>query len=211
MEQRDEISLLCCKYGIIDADGNERHSMVEPTANENEEIRLVTVKDVMHAYRWPGMLMCLRKDFFKDLIPQITECDVAHDFMFVALSSDVDGFYEYNYVGAYHRRHDNNTAREEHRVTKLLNLERKLKDISVTKKLYDNFLNFTVPVSEKTRNIIAERLSLLDQREKAIKNKSLLKIIGLYIKNKGNYLRFKSFVCDVWLVLFGKNDREDTL
>ena len=204
MEVRQDIKLLCCKYGIIDANGVEQYSVVEPQANENGDLKQVNISEVMRAYRWPGMLMCLRKEYFEALLPQINNCQVAHDFMLIALSSDVGGFYEYNYLGAYHRRHDNNTAREEHRVTKLLDLERKLKDISVTKKLYNSFLNFNVPVSQDTKNIVAERLSLLEQREKALENKSLSKIIGLYLKNKGNYLRFKSFVCDVWLVLFGK-------
>ena len=207
MENRDDIKLLCCKYGIIDADGVEQYSVVEPTASENEKLSSISISDVMRAYRWPGMLMCLRRDFFERLIPQISNCDVAHDFMFVALSSDVGGFYEYNYVGAYHRRHDNNTAREEHRVTKLLNLERKLKDINITEALYNNFLNYDVPVSDKTKNIITERLSLLEQRGEALKNKSLSKIISLYTKNKGDYLRLKSVICDIWLVLFGKKDK----
>lgn len=204
MKSRKDIKLLCCKYGIIDANGVEQHSVVEPESKENGNLKQVSISDVMRAYRWPGMLMCLRKEYFQNIISQVNDCEVAHDFMLVALSSDSGGFYEYNYVGAYHRRHGNNTAREEHRVTKLLNLERKLEDISVTKKLYENFLNFDVPVSKATKNIICERLSLLVQRENALKNKKLFAIIGIYFKNKGAYLRFKSFVCDVWLVLFYK-------
>ena len=209
MKNREDINLLCCKYGIIDANGVEQHSVVEPEANENGDLKQVSISDVMRAYRWPGMLMCLRKKYFEKLISQVYDCEVAHDFMFITLSCDTGGFYEYNYVGAYHRRHDNNTAREEHRVTKLLNLERKLKDISVTKKLYNNFLNFDVPVSESTKNVISDRLSLLEQRGQAIENKNLFGIIGIYLKNKGGYLRFKSFVCDVWLVLFGKKESEE--
>lgn len=205
MEENDNIKLLCCKYGIIDADGVEQHSVVEPEANQNGQLIQVSMHDVMRAYRWPGMLMCLRKGFFDKLIPQINNCDVAHDFMFVALAADVGSFYEYNYLGAYHRRHDNNTAREEHRVSKLLNLERKLKDISATSKLYDNFLNFDVPVSDATKDAIKERLVLLNKRGQALKNKDFFGIIGIYANNKGRYLRFKSFVCDLWLVLFGKN------
>lgn len=203
MEQRNDIMLLCCKYGIIDANGVEQHSITEPEASGNGKLKQISISDVMRAYRWPGMLMCLRKEYFEKLIPQVNDCEVAHDFMLVALSSDVGGFYEYNYVGAYHRRHDNNTAREEHRVTKLLNLERKLKDISITEELYSNFLSFDIPVSEITKNVISERLSLLEQRGNALKNKKLFAIIGIYLKNKGGYLRFKSFICDIWLVLFG--------
>lgn len=204
MQEHSEISLLSCKYGIIDAEGNEKHSIVEPTADENEQINPISVEDIMRAYRWPGMLMCLRKTFFEDILPSIKNCDVAHDFMFACLSADVDAFYEYNYLGAYHRRHSNNTAREEHRVFKLLNLERKLFDISVTQKLWSNFLKAELPVSDRTKSIMNKRLILLEKRKNALSNKKLLEIIDIYICNRGANLRAKSFICDVWLVLFGK-------
>lgn len=204
MQERSEISLLSCKYGIIDADGNEQHSIVEPESNENEEINAVGVEDIMRAYRWPGMLMCLRKTFFNNILCSIENCDVAHDFMFACLSADIGAFYEYNYVGAYHRRHDNNTAREEHRVFKLLNLERKLYDISVTQKLWTSFLEAELTISHNTRSVMQERLELLEKRADALKNKKLLKIICIYARDRGEHLRFKSFVCDVWLALFGK-------
>ena len=204
MCEHSEISLLSCKYGIIDAEGNEKHSIVEPAADENEQINPISVEDIMRAYRWPGMLMCLRKAFFDDILPSIKNCDVAHDFMFACLSADVNAFYEYNYLGAYHRRHDNNTAREEHRIFKLLNLERKLFDISVTQKLWSNFLKAELPVSDRTKSIINERLILLEKRKNALNNKKLLEIFDIYIRNRGANLRAKSFICDVWLVLFGK-------
>ncbi len=204
MQQRSEISLLSCKYGIIDAEGNELHSVVESAANESEEIKPVRIEDIMRAYRWPGMLMCIRKSFFDDVLPSIENCDVAHDFMFACLCADKNAFYEYEYVGAYHRRHDNNTAREEHRIFKLLNLERKLFDIAVTQKLWTNFLQAELPVSDNTKSVMNKRLNLLEQREHALKNKKLSEIIKIYMSDRTGTLRMKSFICDVWLVLFGK-------
>ena len=159
---------------------------------------------VLRAYRWPGMLMCLRRDFFAERIEKVLECKVAHDFMFVALACDCDSFFEYHYLGAYHRRHNNNTAREEHRISKLLNLSRKLKDIADYRILCENFLSGNVPVSDSLKNSVSDRLSLVKMREEALQQKSLRKILKLYVKNEGNYLRLKSFLCDLWLVVFGR-------
>lgn len=205
MQERSEISLLSCKYGIIDAQGNERYSIVEPKSNENEEISIVSIEDIMRAYRWPGMVMCLRKTFFDDIIETIKNCDVAHDLMFTVSAADRKAFYEYSYVGAYHRRHDNNTAREEHRVFKLLNMERKLTDIAETKKLWNNLIGAQLPLSDSSKSLIENRLELLKIRETALKNKSLFEVLKLYRQDKGRFLRKSSFICDIWLVIFGKN------
>lgn len=203
MQERSEISLLSCKYGIIDAQGNERYSIVEPKSNENEEISIVSVEDIMRAYRWPGMVMCLRKSFFNDIISSIENCDVAHDLVFTISAADRKAFYEYSYVGAYHRRHDNNTAREEHRVFKLLNMERKLTDIAVTKQLWSNLINAKLSLSDLCINQIKDRLVLLEKRETALRKRSLFEVIRLYRQDNGKYLRKLSFICDIWLVCFG--------
>lgn len=206
MENMPEVNLLSCRYGIIDAEGEEQHSLVEPAANTDEKLDVISVADIMTAYRWPGMLMCLRKGFFDKIQPAIQNCDVAHDLMFAVCAADQDSFYEYHYVGAYHRRHDNNTAREEHRVTKLLNLQRKLTDISVTKKLWTNLLSDAVPIRQESRQIIQTRLSLLEKREQALKKRSLSQVLRVY-KEGGKLLRKASLVCDIWLVCFGKYEK----
>lgn len=203
MQERPEISLLSCRYGIVDAQGVVQHSVVEKESREDGQIRCVDVQEIMRAYRWPGMLMCLRKTFFESICDKIRECDVAHDFMFAVLAADTNGFWEYNYVGAFHRRHDNNTAREEHRVSKLLNMERKLTDISITRKLWTNFLEADLPLQKTNRELMEKRLACLNEREAALKNKSLGGILKLYTGNSGKMLRLNSFLCDIWLVLFG--------
>lgn len=204
MEANPHISLLSCRYGIIDAAGEEQHSLVEGSANEDGGLEPVTVQTIMTAYRWPGMLMCLRKDFFDTLLPAIAESPVPHDLMFAACAADRDSFYEYHYLGAYHRRHDNNVAKEEHRIFKLLDLQRKLTDIARTRKHWTDLLHESTPIGESSRRIIAERLALHEKREKALRDRSLSQILRLYREDKGVLLRKLSLVCDVWLVCFGK-------
>lgn len=203
MESKEEICLLSCKYGIIDAYDNKQHSIVEGSAKETQNLYPVTVMDIMKAYRWPGMAMCIKKSFFDTILPSIKNVAVAHDFMFACLSADVSGFYEYDYVGVYHRRHETNAAREEHRVFKLLDRKRKLYEISTTETLLTTFLNSSVALCEDSKKTVENRLQLLRERKLALENKSLLKIVKLYLTDKSSSLRFKSFVCDVWLCLFG--------
>lgn len=204
MESRPEINLLSCRYGIINANGEPQQSVVEGAAREDEQILPITVKDIMQAYRWPGMILCIRGDFFRNLLPRINSSDVAHDFMFCMCAADADSFYEYGYLGAYHRRHDNNTAREEHRVSKLLNLQRKLEDISVTKRLWTNFLESPLTLKQENRELTLKRLACLNERESALKRRSFCGILKLYVGNGRHMLRLNSFVCDLWLVLFGR-------
>lgn len=207
MENNGNIDLLSCQYGIIDAEGNQQHSVVERNLPESEMLQAVSVADIMRAYCWPGMVMCLRRTFFEKIYPVIEGKKVAHDLMFAVLAADTGSFYEYHYIGAYHRRHGNNAAREEHRVTKLLNLQRKLTDIAVTKELWHHLLEAELPVSRENQELISRRLELLERREAALKDQSLKQILKVY-KDGGNYLRMKSLICDIWLVLFGKTSNE---
>ena len=210
MQKHPEINLLSCRYGIINALGEIQKSMVEGAAREDEQLLPISVKDILQAYRWPGMIMCIRYDFFRGLLPQIDSCKVAHDFMFCMCAADTDSFFEYGYLGAYHRRHDNNTAREEHRILKLLNLERKLSEIAVTKRLWQNFLSADLSLQDSTRQLLSRRLASLQAREHGLQKKSLKTILAVYSDDPDGFLRKKSLVCDLWLVIFGKNTAKKT-
>ena len=204
MQAHPEANLLSCRYGIMDADGHRVQSFVEGAARQDEEILPIGVKDIMQAYRWPGMILCVRGDFFRALPPQINHCKVAHDFMFCMCAADRDSFLEYGYLGAYHRRHDNNTAREEHRISKLLNLEKKLTEIAATKTLWEEFLSAKLDMKESTQQLLTRRLDSLRAREDALAKKNIWKIFAVYRNDPDHFLRLKSFICDLWLVVFGK-------
>ncbi len=204
MEQRPEICLLTCQYGIIDAEGKRQHSVVESNEKTDKIINPITVTDIMRAYRWPGMIMCLRKNFFEEIYSQIQNCAAAHDLVFCLCAAERNGFFDYHYVGAYHRRHGNNTAREEHRITKLLNRERKLQEIEISIRQWQDLLMSEIAFSDTTRDAIIYRQMLLTKRKNALEQRSLSKILQLYTKESGGYLRLKSLICDLWLVCFSK-------
>ena len=206
MELRQDILLLASKYGIIDAEGKPRGSIVEPKANSTGRIDPVDVEQVMRAYRWPGLIMCVRKSFFDDIYEHICHQPVAHDLALIVLAADRNGFYDYDYVGAHHRRHGNNTAREEDRVWKLLNLERKLADIAVTKKLWQALVDAKFPLREENTAVIVRRKELLDKRQEALLSGSLGKLLAVYKEDGGKLLRKFSLICDIWLVTIGNKN-----
>lgn len=206
MEEREDINLLSCRYGIIDAEDKRMYGLMEKPIDETEEIREVSVQDIARAYHWPGMVMCIRKSFFDEIYEKISQCDVPHDLMFAVCAADRNSFYQYEYVGAFHRRHGNNTANEEHRVSKLLDLKRKMRDISVLQKQVSGIISDCAPLSEESKRVFEKKYKQLNDRYSALKERSLKGVIKLYTGEGRESMRLYSFLCDAWLVCFGDYD-----
>ena len=175
-----EINLLSSKYGIIDSEGGRIKSILHKETKESKEIYPIAVKDIMTAYNWPGMVMCVRNTFFGEIYKDVANYKIPHDLAFAICAADKNSFYEYDYVSAYHRRHDNNTAKEEHRILKLLDMERKLKDIQDTCQSLEGLVDAKLPIDKDSYDIIEYKLNHLYQREKYLQEKSISGIIGLY-------------------------------
>ncbi|MBR4973657.1 MAG: hypothetical protein IKY45_04245, partial [Clostridia bacterium] len=153
---------------------------------------------------WTGMLMCVRKNFFdarKDIISKIS---APHDFVLALCAADCGEFYVYDYVGAYHRRHSNNAANEEHRISKLLNLKRKLRDIDNFNNYLYHVENSQIQIQQKNMEMLKDRLKKSQQRKQALEEKSLKNILKVYFSDKQKMLRPISLLCDVWLIIFGR-------
>lgn len=202
MKNHDEISVLASKFGMIDADGNVMHGLLEKKSKETGEIKNISHEDLLKAFYWPGMLMCVRNTFFCEIYDLINEHTVAHDRVLAHFAAEKSSFYEYDYIGAYHRRHNNNTAKEEHRVFKLLNLQRKLRDMKDFSDMLRGLLNISLPFSEDNINLLRTRLELAELREKAVQTRDLKLLQKLYKNN--SLLRTVSYICDIWLIVFGK-------
>lgn len=206
MEENPHISLLMCKGGVIGADDKELHGMMIKRSGETEEITKISVKDMIHIFDWTGMLMCVRKDFFDRHKSVISGISAPHDFVLALTAADCGQFYVYDYVGAYHRRHGNNAANEEHRISKILNLKRKLRDIEHYNGYLQNIANSNIGIQEDSMRMLKERLEKSQQRKQVLEEKSIQKLFHLYFSDDKKMLRPISFLCDLWLVLFGRMD-----
>ena len=208
MQANSQIALLSSKFGIIDAEDRQIHGFLEPKASETGALDCIALRTLMRAYRWPGMIMCVRGVFFRELQADIDPYTIAHDMVFALCAAERNGFYEFDYITAYHRRHGNNVANEEHRIRKLLNLERKLRDMRVYNTMLEDLVASDIPLSAQTRDVLKHRLSLAQAREQAVRTRSLCGLWRVYHNDRGLYLRKISLVCDLWLLCFGKYSKE---
>ena len=202
MEQRSDILVLASKFGMIDGEGNEMHGVLERRAKETGELREINHLDLLKAYYWPGMIMCVRKSFFDDICELVNSHAVAHDRVLAHFAAEKKGFFEYDYIGAYHRRHGNNTANEEHRIFKLLNRQRKLRDMRDHSEMLKGLLEIELPFSKESVAFIQESLNLSLAREQAVADRDKKKLKEVY-KNK-EMTRKISYICDLWLIYLGK-------
>ena len=206
MEENPNISLLMCKGGVIGADDRELHGMMIKKSEETEKITKISVEDIIRIFDWTGMLMCVRKEFFEQRKSIISVISAPHDFVLALSAADCEQFYVYDYVGAYHRRHSNNAANEEHRISKILNLKRKIRDIDNYNGYLYNVANSNIEIQKKSMNMLEERLIKSQQRKQALEEKNIRKLFKLYFSDDKKMLRPISFLCDTWLVMFGRID-----
>ena len=211
MEENPDICLLSCKFEIMDAQDQVMHGLLARKQKETFDLSPVTNRELLRGFYWLGMLMCVRSSFLQELLPVAKDLPVAHDWVLSYCAADQKQFFEYNYVGAFHRRHGNNAAREEHRRTKLLALPRKLREIGVTRKLWEGLLHSGLPFGPESKQMLVDRLDLLEAREAVLRKKSFFGVLRLYHTDGGKYLTKKAFLCDIWLTIFGKKEHASTL
>ncbi len=203
MEDRSEISLLMCKGGVIDANGDALHGLLISETKETGVLTPVSSKEVLRSLSWTGMLMCIRKEFLDKWRDLLYPAQAPHDFALALCAADLGSFYTYDYVGAFHRRHDNNAANEEHRISKVLNLKTKLRDMKMYNGYLEQLLLVQLPLSENTLSMLSYRLECAKGREQAIRQRKMLQLLKTYASDRSGLLRLISFFCDVWLMLFG--------
>lgn len=203
MEDHSEISLLMCKGGVIDADGNALHGLLISETKETGALTSISAKEVLRSLSWIGMLMCVRRTFLEEWLSRLCPAKAPHDFALALCASDSGAFYTYDYVGAFHRRHDNNAANEEHRISKVLNLKTKLRDMKMYNGYLEQLLLAQLPLSENTLSMLSYRLERAKGREQAIRQRKMLQLLKTYASDRSGLLRPVSFLCDVWLILFG--------
>lgn len=207
MEQNSHIKLLSSRHGVIDTQDQPIEGLLAPKENETFSLDRITMEDVLRSYRWPGMCMCIRTDYFKSLIPYIDDYVIPHDMVLTVCATDCGGFWEYGYIGADHRRHGNNAGKEEHRIWKVLNLRRKLGEVDAYNDMLDRIVKGKLPLTVGTKQIIQTRLTLSEARKDALKGRSFSLLKKAYTGEGAHLLRKQSLVCDIWLICFG-NYRE---
>lgn len=203
MEQNPHIKLLSSRHGVIDGQDQTIQGLLAPKEKESFRLDQITMEDVLRSYRWPGMCMCIRTDYFQSLTPYIDDYVIPHDMVLTVCATDSGGFWEYGYIGADHRRHGNNAGNEEHRIWKVLNLRRKLGEVDVYNDMLERIVKGRLPLTDRTKQLTQTRLNLSLTRKDALKGRSFAVLKKAYTGEGAHLLRKFSLICDIWLICFG--------
>lgn len=202
---RTDIKVLSCNYGLINEKSQIINSFMAPRKRNSLKTTNKSVNEILDKFMWPGMSMVIRRSFYHDILVNNDISLIAHDFALAMIAANINGFFYYDYLGVYHRRHDNNTAKEEHRISKLLNKKNKIDAIvSYNHMLYETIEK--IELLEHSKESIVKKLYLSENRLKCIINRDLYKLFDLYIKNS-DFRRIKSFISDILIILLNKKDK----
>lgn len=189
---------VCCKFNLMDEKEQEIHSIMAPThAHETGEVRNVPVEEIFYKCQWPGMVMAYRRDWYESWTKG--NYQIPHDFLIAARAAEEGGFFQLDETLAYHRRHDHNTGGEEHHIRKLLNRDRKLKEIRDYLQILQQFLKEEVLTTQTAKLLLNRKTTVMQQREAALQSGKISAVIKNAWKNR-KYVRLATAVCDVMIV-----------
>ena len=198
MEKNPGAKSVCCKFNLMDEKEQEIHSIMAPThAHETGEVRNVPVEEIFYKCQWPGMVMAYRRDWYESWTKG--NYQIPHDFLIAARAAEEGGFFQLDETLAYHSRHDHNTGGEEHHIRKLLNRDRKLKEIRDYLQILQQFLKEEVLATHTAKLLLNLKTTVMQQREAALQSGRISAVIKNAWKNR-KYVRLATAVCDVIIV-----------
>lgn len=202
MEQHPEAKAVCCKFGLIDGADKEIHTMMNPAKTRGTGcVRKVTVADVFYKCEWPGMVMAYRNEWYQAWAAEkgSESLQIPHDFLIAARAAEENGFLQLDEELAEHRRHDNNTGGEEHRIRRLLNKGRKLAEIERYLSLLDVFKKDEILQTKEGRAELLKKTKSMQGRYAALQSGKLMEVIKNAWRRRRE-TRWATFLCDLVVV-----------
>lgn len=207
LEKKNELAVLSCCYGLIDKDGNPIKSVVNMSDAKNiQDVRLVSVSDIFRKYQWPGMVLAYRRYWYerqKEELKLNEQIKIPHDILICSMAAEQECFGTIGDVLAWHRRHENNTAKEEHRISKLLRKDRKVQEIQDYCGMLDGFFQAGIFHKEATKQLLHNKYRSLQDRLEALQSGSVLRVWKNARKNR-EYTRMATLICDLVIVFLKK-------
>lgn len=218
-EQQSNAKCVCCKFGLIDGEGHDIHSIMAPAQTRGTgELRNVTISDVFYKCEWPGMVMAYRNEWYRNWSTgsstptgqnqqeltrtqqiSVRELTIPHDFLICARAAEEEAFLQMDEELAYHRRHDNNAGGEEHRLKKLLNKQRKLKEIEDYLRILDAFAQEKVLRTQHAQDALRRKRCSMHGRYEALQSGKISEVIKNACGHR-NEVRPVTVICDVLIV-----------
>lgn len=200
IQQNEAMQVLACKMELIDVDGQNIKTLVKPNYSaESGQVQEIGVDKVLYKNEWSGMVLGYRNHWYQSVKSKIEHTKLPHDLAISALAADEKGMYQLDSVLAYHRRHDNNAAGEEHRIGKLLNKQRKIKEIEDYLGILNGFAQGKLFQTEEGKEALQRKLRSMQGRYDALKSGKITKVLKNAWQQRGS-VRLATVLCDVLIV-----------
>ncbi len=132
-----------------------------------------------------------------------SEFKVPHDIFLCAMAAEEGAFFHMDEELARHRRHEDNTAAEEHRVGKLLQKERKLWEIEKYLRMLGEFEERRVLRTEAGKRILREKTQAMEGRYEALQSGRIWRVLRAAARD-WRQVRAVAVVCDLMIVRGGR-------
>lgn len=223
LEQHPEANVVACKFGLMDEKDEKIHAMMAPThSKETGKLRRVGLRDIFYKYQWPGMVLAYRNGWYGERgglcggshcgQESLRDCTggescgegtpgsrIPHDIFLCAMAAEEGTFFQLDEELAYHRRHKDNTAAEEHRVGKLLQKERKLWEIDKYLRMLWEFEKHQVLQTETGKRILQEKIQTMERRYGALQSGKMRQVLRQALQDRRN-VRVATVICDLLIV-----------
>lgn len=197
---------VCCKFGLIDENDGDIHTIMAPVVSRESGIaRKVSIEDVFYKCEWPGMVMAFQNAWYRKWAPKDRTTSIPHDFLLCARAAEEEGFVQIDEVLAYHRRHNQNVGEEEHRISRLLNKNRKLKEIENYLKNLRRFEGEGVLKTEYAKKILVDKLKSMEGRYEALQSGKVRQVVKNAWENR-RLTRLMTVICDVAICMNKKQN-----
>lgn len=204
LERHPQAYVLACKFGLMDAADKRIHAVMAPSHSlETGRLRQVGLREIFRKYQWPGMVLAYRNGWYgrrrRGLHCTQGGLGLPHDIFLCAMAAEDRGFFQMDEELAYHRRHSNNTAAEEHRVGKLLQKDRKLWEIERYLEMLGEFQEWQVLRTEAGKRTLREKTRAMEGRYEALQSGKIWRVLRAAARD-WRQVRVATVVCDLVIV-----------
>ncbi len=200
LSQEKEMKVIACKFGLIDETGGNIRTLMAPThAGDTGTRRQISIADVFYKCEWPGMVMAFRREWYQRTCAVNGQSKIPHDFMIAACAAETGQFVQLDEELAWHRRHENNAGEEEHRLRRLLNKSRKLREIEKYLDILKHFEQEKALHTEEGNNALKRKLKAMQGRYSALQSGKIKDVLDNARQNK-EQVRLATVVCDLLIV-----------
>ena len=204
LQRHHDINVLACACDAIDSEGRKIYSLLIPRSKRRMgELTYINISDICYEYRWPGMAMAVRKNWALQFITAAQGFNIPHDLLFAVIAALSKTFCEINILGAHHRRHQSNTAREKHKIKDLLNYNAMLIDIKNEIEIYSALNQYIYSLYDKRNAEITEKIKYLNWRLELLECGNIREYLRYTIHHREK-IRFCSFSRDFIIFIISK-------